>query len=681
MLPSLHNLPLGVNATNGKVANVPNHGRLADLPLELWQRIEHFLVEDCSLDSLLGISGWCRAHSKVCDDQWSKDVLETCFGARPVPVVPSTPDTDMIRRMGLDIFDSNGKPVVALGGGFWHRMLLQCVSELEQLPPLMSAAYLRSNEAQRARWASVFKHRGMCALRARVVLADAPDPAPEKDDELDVGIDAFWQRDDYHVRIDFMRGDESTAAFEDAINKWIEEGWKFDWLLGSIFRDNVDTKEDWATNDIVDPDGQLLSVDAWTSRLMDSQYKFFIPRMHMLLQHGINPVIKASDLNLTIPNVRRMKREDHVQLEVLSSNIKFITDNNIKIEFDNPVVSMIMRAIGNAYVDLPYAIDCWEHELKPDSSQQLLDTNTESTYTEHFRRYKETVPRRLVKLMVHLAHPHGSNAWEAAHENTMSHFLNGGYLFFTEEHERDFRMALFETGGNVETDPIFKIAKPREWPFVDHRDSAYHYDDAVEQLVSGPSKSFITRVQELLDQNKKPVLNPRDLNLLIPNVRGMKLNDHDQLEVLSCNIQFIVDKKIKIVFDSNAHTSENPSVRMIVRAIGNAYVDLPYALERWANELKPDRRQWELEEDDGDHCAAFLVHSCSYGKIVPQRLVQLMKHLAHPHGSNAWEAVRENTMSHFVNGGYLFFNQFKSDGLKNELGEDVFRTISQVAEW
>ena len=66
---------------------------------------------------------------------------------------------------------------------------------------------------------------------------------------------------------------------------------------------------------------------------------------------------------------------------------------------------------------------------------------------------------------------------------------------------------------------------------------------------------------------------------------------------------------------------------------------------------------------------------------VPQRLVQLMKHLAQSHGSNAWEAVRENTMSHFFNGGYLFFYQFKSDGLKKELREDGFRTISQVAKW
>jgi len=314
VLPSLHNLPFG---PNGKVANVPNRGRLADLPLELWQRIEHFLVEDCSLDSLLGISGWCRAHSEACDDQWSKHVLETCFGARPDPLVPSTPDTDMILRM----HDSNGKPVVALGGGFWHRMLLQCVSELEQLPPLMSAAYLRSNEAQRARWASVFKHRGMYALRARVVMAGEP-LAPE------INLYGHGQ-----LFIDFMRGEEITTDVENTINKWIEEGWQFDWLLGAIFRDTVEKTLE----------------NAQPSWLLPSFERYFIPRMEMLLRHGINPVIASDDLNFAIPNVRLMKHEDHAQLEFLSHNIKFITDNRSRSNSYTRQLQRMTGRISNQY--------------------------------------------------------------------------------------------------------------------------------------------------------------------------------------------------------------------------------------------------------------------------------------------------------------------------------------------
>eukprot|EP00966_Prymnesium_polylepis_P042642 990917-Prymnesium_polylepis.1 len=34
----------------------------------------------------------------------------------------------------------------------------------------------------------------------------------------------------------------------------------------------------------------------------------------------------------------------------------------------------------------------------------------------------------------------------------------------------------------------------------------------------------------------------------------------------------------------------------LMRAIGNACVDLPYAIERWEDDLKPDRRQWVLTD-------------------------------------------------------------------------------------
>jgi len=395
--------------------------------------------------------------------------------------------------------------------------------------------------------------------------------------------------------------------------------------------------------------------------------RYFIPRMEMLLRHGINPVIASDDLNFAIPNVRLMKHEDHAQLEFLSRNIKFITDNKIKIEFVYPStpaharpyiesVYPIMRAIVNAYVDLPYAIERWEHELNhgswkadliggltPDYSKSVIEDAIKS-----FRRYEETVPQRLVELMVHLAHPHGSNAWEAARENTMSHFLNGGYLFFTKEHESVFRMALLKTG------PIFKIATQREWYPINEN------DDAVNQLVPGPSEGFITRMELLLNQKIKPVLNSSDLNLLIPNVRRMKLKDRDQLYVLSNNIKFIVDNKIKIVFDSNTHTSKNPSVRMIMQAIVNAYVDLPYAIYHWLIEyqrpgfISSEDYKQEQQQQQQQYINTDLQ---SFEAIVPKRLVKLMHYLTQRRGSNAWEAARENTMSHFVHGGYLFFTE------------------------
>jgi len=397
--------------------------------------------------------------------------------------------------------------------------------------------------------------------------------------------------------------------------------------------------------------------------------------MEMLLRHGINPVITSHDLNFAIPNVRLMKHEDHVQLEFLSRNIKFIIDNKIKIEFVYPStpahtrqyiesVYPIMRAIVNAYVDLPYAIERWEHELNhgswkadligrlpPDYSKRVIEDAIKS-----LRRYEETVPQRLVELMVHLAHPHGSNAWEAARENTMSHFLNGGYLFFTEEHESAFRMALLETGRNVETGPIFEIAKQREWYPINY------YDDAVKRMVPGPSESFITRMEPLLNQNIKPVLNSRDLNLLIPNVRRMKLKDRYQLYVLSNNIKFIVDKKIKIVFDSHPHTSENPSVRMIMQAIVNAYVDLPYVIYNWEEETSwPGFDREKIDRD--------ILHTVlhSFKETVPQRLADLMVHLAQVHGSNAWRAACDNTVSHFLNGGYLFLKPDQEAAFKSVL--------------
>eukprot|EP00966_Prymnesium_polylepis_P326933 7382811-Prymnesium_polylepis.1 len=254
-------------------------------------------------------------------------------------------------------------------------------------------------------------------------MADDPDPAPEKDDEIDLRRQTFWDRyGDDRARIAFMSGGKSSPQIKDAIDKWIEEGWKFDWIFGSLFANNVYMKGGWVTNDEVNNDGEpygvTLPVDDWIRHLKSLQDTVFIPRMNMLLDHGIDPMITSSELKFTIPNVRRMKREDHFQLAVLSSNIQFLVYNNVKIEFDNlENPSMIMRAIGNACVDLPYAIERWEDELLL-FEQGMEETYKESTYIKHFRHYENTVPQRLAELLVHLAQIHGSNAYQAARDNT-----------------------------------------------------------------------------------------------------------------------------------------------------------------------------------------------------------------------------------------------------------------------
>ena len=283
-----------------------------------------------------------------------------------------------------------------------------------------------------------------------------------------------------------MQGMKSTPEFTKLIQQWIDEGWIFDWLLGDLFEKNVKDKDDWMYND--DYGEIYTSVDAWSGLLEFWQHECFIPRMHMLLERGMEPTIWAHQLNNTIPNVRRMNREDHYKLEVLSSNITFLVDNNIKIKFDfvsendarsdeHTSIYMTMLKLVNAYVDLPYALARWTHELKTDKRDGLpwqldaVDASTwDSTYMSHFKRYQTVVPERLAQLMIHLAQPHGSNVWKVARKNTMSHILNGGYQFATDaayynssNKALSWRRALFEAllGAG-----IFEPAVPLDWQSI-----------------------------------------------------------------------------------------------------------------------------------------------------------------------------------------------------------------------
>jgi len=465
-LPSFHNLPIVVNAPNGSTPGGTVHKmsngreRLPDIPPELWARIQYYIGADCNLDSLMAILQWCQTNStnwKACDEKWYKHVLETCVGAKPGTEVPLEPDAGMLHRM----VDDDRNPVVALGDGYWRRMLVKCVCELEQLPQLMSAAYLRSNEAQRARWASVFERRGMYALRARVVMADEPIPAQEKRDEFSfpdyyefVGIGD----DERSARIGFMKGEETTLEFENTVKKWIEEGWKFDWLFGELFKTNLDSRENWRTNSCHGK--KYEKVDAWISLLRAFQYSYFIPRMHMLLEHGIDHVIPWRDMILAIPNVVEMECEDHYQLEVLSSNIQLLVDYKIKVEsesvYTGAIVEKLMKAIVVAYVELPKAIKRWEEKLRNENN---TDEYTKSTYTEHFRRYEVVVPQRLVELMVHLVHPHGNTDWHVARKYTMSNVLN--YDFLSDAHKAALDAALVSTGVIYAPTKKRKPRKPR----------------------------------------------------------------------------------------------------------------------------------------------------------------------------------------------------------------------------
>ena len=422
--------------------------RLPYIPPELWARIQYYLGDDSNLDNLMAILQWCQTNSTnstACDEKWYKHVLETCVGAKPGTEVPLEPDAGMLHRM----VDDDRNPVVALGDGYWRRMLVKCVCELEQLPQLMSAAYLRSNEAQRARWASVFERRGMYALRARVVMADEPTPAQEKRNEFSfpdyhefVGIVGIGE-DERSARIGFMKGEETTPEFENTVKKWIEEGWKFDWLFGELFKTNLDRRENWKTNWCHGE--KYAKVDVWISLLREFQYSYFIPRMHMLLEHGIDHVIPWSDMILAIPNVVLMECEDHYQLEVLSSNIQLLVDYKIKVESESVYIGAIaekrMQAIVGAYVELPNAIERWEEKL---SNENNTDEYTKSTYIEHFRRYEVVVPQRLVELMVHLVHPHGNNHWYVAREYIRLNVLNNGFL--SAAHKDALDTALVSTG-------------------------------------------------------------------------------------------------------------------------------------------------------------------------------------------------------------------------------------------
>eukprot|EP00966_Prymnesium_polylepis_P224457 5191676-Prymnesium_polylepis.1 len=108
----------------------------------------------------------------------------------------------------------------------------------------------RARHAGRRHHAADARTHRLAARAAHAhVMADEPDPAPDLDDEIDQRRDAFWLNHEADgERIAFMNGGEST--FQATIDEWIREGWKFDWIFGSLFVNNVYMKEEWATNDI-----------------------------------------------------------------------------------------------------------------------------------------------------------------------------------------------------------------------------------------------------------------------------------------------------------------------------------------------------------------------------------------------------------------------------------------------
>eukprot|EP00966_Prymnesium_polylepis_P024145 556227-Prymnesium_polylepis.1 len=84
-----------------------------------------------------------------------------------------------------------------------------------------------------------------------------------------------------------------------------------------------------------------------------------------------------------------------------------------------------------------------------------------------------------------------------------------------------------------------------------------------------------------------------------------------------------------------------------MQAIVGAYVELPNAIERWEEKLGNENNTDEYTK------STYIEHFRRYEVVVPQRLVELMVHLVHPHGNTDWYVAREYTMSNVLNDGFL----------------------------
>ena len=412
MLPSFVRLRVG--APEPKSSDAPR-ADLGSLPPELRNRVAIFL-SGRTLENLQSVANWCLA-SKNCFDEVFKTVVELCVG--PPAVFPMRLDQDFYVR-ARKVFPEGSHPnfkLAQFNPFFWRQLLNACIKDLKELPANMVGPFLSSNDAQRFRWKTIFVKKKLYALGVRVIMSRDPALPPPGLYDM-VWPDSIEENGgDPQPANDFFSGVQTTDEFTDMVKYVIDKGHIFDYMLTELFLRNVVLKGDWYASD--EFAGTEVSVDGWLllqRRLYVDEYS---PRMQMLLDYGVDPSIAEFGFTPTVPDILKMVAEDHYKIQYFLSNIEFVLRNKVQIDFfddQHAEVNQFLPPIVIFYVHLPYKLEAWENELKPDRKRPPPDIEDVApllrhTYHDHFRRYRDAFAVQIPAFLAHVTTPTGSNKW------------------------------------------------------------------------------------------------------------------------------------------------------------------------------------------------------------------------------------------------------------------------------
>lgn len=387
-------------------------GGLPELSMDLLLKIRSFIAAPRSFEELQTITKWCGCNSDVCDEKLYYDVVINYIGVFPKVTVPEiplpfwnlagpTPDDrlDWAAMFHWHFFchmTDDRKEVMnkaAIDKTFWHKMMVNCGQELLRLPASMRDPFLNSNEAQRARWESIFSRRGLLWLAARVELGGPIDATPD----YGYDVDTFYQFESEHdnrsarnfLCVQCLDKAEEDA-FELKVKGFIEEGWLFDWMLGRLF--------DTPLFDMV--------TGCSDSERVGYQIACTKHRVQMLIAAGAEPVILAWELMRhwpsTIANKQQKNSEEAFDQKTfdkyhfLKMKVDLLLDNTIYVNFED-------ENVHESYCVLLTILRC----IKEVAAQ--VDGLTSV----------------LCRLIVHLASPQGSNVHEKVSHDMQSTFVQG----------------------------------------------------------------------------------------------------------------------------------------------------------------------------------------------------------------------------------------------------------------
>ena len=379
-------------------------GSLPELSVDLLLKIRSYIAAPRSFEELQTITKWCGCNSDACDEKLYYEVVIKYIGVFPKVAVPEiplpwwelagpTPDDrlDWAAMFHWHFFEHMTEDrrkemnEAAKNKTFWHTMMVNCGQELLRLPASMRDPFLNSNEAQRARWESIFSRRGLLWLAARVELGGPIDATPDYGYDVDSFAGQFESERDRLCSRNFLYGqclntEAEEHAFELKVKGFIEEGWVFDWMLGRI----LDTP-------LFDMVTDCMSISSDSERA-ECQIACTKHRVQMLIAAGAEPVILAWELMRNWPNT--IANKQHAKYHFLKMKVDLLLDNTIYVNFED-------ENVEQSYCVLLTILRCIK-EVAPQ-----VDGLTSV----------------LCRLIVHLASPQGSNVHEKVSHDMQSTFV------------------------------------------------------------------------------------------------------------------------------------------------------------------------------------------------------------------------------------------------------------------